>query len=442
MKKTRQAIIWNSVSEREQLSIKAVPGTDIGLSGASIPIISSDRVLGIINVENHRREYAFGELELRLLTTIAASLGTALENARLFTETERLFKAGQERVTELQIINSIQQGLAAELDFQSIVDLVGDKLREVLGTGNLGIRWYDEKNNLIHYLYVYENGERLTVNPQPPRAGGIFDRITKTRQPIVLHNVTETTSIAHTIPGTDTSKSSAFIPIISSDRVLGGISIENYERENAFGEADLRMLTTIAASLGTALENARLFAETQRLLEETEQRAAELALINNIAEIMTRQLDLETVSRIVGDQIREIFKADTANISLYDAGSNTINHLYYYDNGYVKVKPFTMGRGLTSKIITTRQPLLLGSREEFEENGAVLVDSADGSEDQNQSYLGVPIFAGEIVFGVVALQSYQAQAFNQTHLGLLTTMANNMGGALENARLLSELAAA
>ncbi|MBK6792255.1 MAG: hypothetical protein IPG80_06870 [Anaerolineales bacterium] len=63
----------------------------------------------------------------------------ALENARLLEENARLFKAEQERVAELQIINSIQQGLAAELDFQSIVNLVGDKLSEVLSTDNLGI---------------------------------------------------------------------------------------------------------------------------------------------------------------------------------------------------------------------------------------------------------------------------------------------------------------
>ncbi len=81
-------------------------------------------------------------------------MGVAIENARLF-------EAEQERVAELQIINSIQQGLAAELDFQAIVDLVGDKLREVFNTPNLAINWYDEKANLIHYLYVYEHGSRL-----------------------------------------------------------------------------------------------------------------------------------------------------------------------------------------------------------------------------------------------------------------------------------------
>ena len=46
--------------------------------------------------------------------------------------------------------------------------------------------------------------------------------------------------------------------------MLGSIVLENYERENAFGEAEVRLLSTVAASMGVALENARLFDETQR----------------------------------------------------------------------------------------------------------------------------------------------------------------------------------
>src|SRR5690606_11056282 len=98
----------------------------------------------------------------------------------------------------------------------------------------------------------------------------------RTRRPVVLNNAADTARFnATTLPGTDESLSGAYIPIISSDRVLGMVSVENYEREYAFGESDLRLLTTIAASLGTALENARLFDETQRLLKETEERNAE-----------------------------------------------------------------------------------------------------------------------------------------------------------------------
>ena len=57
----------------------------------------------------------------------------------------------------------------------------------------------------------------------------------------------------------------------------GAISLQYLDRENAFGDSDVRLLSTLASSMSVSLENARLFDETQRLLKETEQRAAELA---------------------------------------------------------------------------------------------------------------------------------------------------------------------
>ncbi len=78
----------------------------------------------------------------------------------------------EQRANELAIINSIQQGMAAELDFQAIVDLVGDKLREVFNTGDIGIRWCDEKTDLIHYLYQYEHGVRLQPRTDQAQSGG------------------------------------------------------------------------------------------------------------------------------------------------------------------------------------------------------------------------------------------------------------------------------
>ncbi len=192
----------------------------------------------------------FTNSHVRLLETLANSMSIALQNAQSF-------KAEQERVAELQIINSIQQGLAAELNFQAIVDLVGDKLREVFNTGDFGIRWYDEKTNLVHFLYEYEHGVRLDIPPASPNPGGTFDLFLKDRQPIVANTPELAARTGGTIiDGTDMSKSIIAVPIITSDRLTGSLQIENYERENAYGKSELRLLTTIAASLGTALENA------------------------------------------------------------------------------------------------------------------------------------------------------------------------------------------
>src|SRR5204863_525146 len=313
---TRETLVANTLAEQQAMGVaEPVPGTDQSLAIVRVPIVGSDRVLGTIQLENYEREHAFGESEVRLLTTVAASMGVALENARLFDETQRLLKETEQRAAELSIINSVQEGLAEKLDFQAIVDLVGDKLREVFATPDLGINWYEEKTGLLHYLYGYEHGIRLSLEPRPPLPGGNFETMNRTRGPVVCNTATDyerTGAVA--VPGTDQSKSMVAVPIISGDRVLGIINLENYERENAYGESELRLLTTIAASLGTALENARLFDETQRLLKETEQRAAELAVINRVQSGLASQLDIQAIFDLVGDKVRETFNAQSVGI--------------------------------------------------------------------------------------------------------------------------------
>src|SRR5207253_6504045 len=223
----------------------------------------------------------------------------------------------EQRAAELAVINSIQKGMAAELDFQAIVDLVGDKLRDVFHTGDIGIRWYDPKANLNHFLYQYEHGVRDYQPPRPPSAGALT--LLQTRQPVVANNPAEYAALGFTtVPGTDQSLSSVTVPILGSDRVLGSIALENYERENAFGEAEVRLLTTVAASMGVALENARLFDETQRLLKETEQRNAELAIINSVQAALAAELDIQGIYDAVGDKIREIFNNRDMGIRVYD----------------------------------------------------------------------------------------------------------------------------
>ena len=208
------------------------------------------------------------------------------------------------------------------------MDLVGDKLREVFNTPNLNITWYDEKANLLHYLYIYERGKRKTVIPQPPRAGGIFETLVATRQPIVMNTVAELTKLNATIPlpGTEASKSSIEVPIISSDRVLGGIGIDNFERENAFGESELRLLTTVSASLGTALENARLFKAEQ-------ERVAELQIINSIQQGLAAELDFQAIVDLVGDKLSEVLHTGELGIRWYDEKKDLIHHLYEFEHG-------------------------------------------------------------------------------------------------------------
>src|SRR4029078_9700706 len=85
---------------------------------------------------------------------------------------------------------------------------------------------------------------------------------------------------------------------------------------DAFTEADERLLNTLSASLGVALENARLFDETKHLLAQTDQRGGELAVINEIGSALAQQLEFQSIVDLVGERVRSIFDPQSMFISL------------------------------------------------------------------------------------------------------------------------------
>ena len=403
-------------------------------SNIFVPMIVGGEVTGIVSLQNLDHENAFSDSDVRLLTTLTNSMSVALENARLFDETQRLFKAEQQRAAELAIINSVQEGLASKLDLQAIVDLVGDKLRTILKTEEIGIRLYDEQSDLVHYLYEFEHGQRLSIPAMKPSA--LFRQQQQTHLPIF--GKTSEISVKYgliNVPGTEISKALANVPIISGDKVIGGISVEDYEREDAFDATNIRLMQTIAGSMGVALENARLFDETQRLLKETEQRAAELSVINSVQKGLASKLDMQAIYDLVGDKIRDIFKTEVVYIAIRNSNKvEQIDFPYYLDRGKrLSLEPVKLGEGITSRVIDSQQPLVAGSMQRQLELGGIYDD-----EEQSQSYLGVPIFLGETVVGVASVQSYQPDAFHEADIRLLSTMASSMGVALENVRLFTE----
>src|SRR5439155_21349993 len=107
------------------------------------------------------------------------------------------------------------------------------------------------------------------------------------------------------------------VPIEASNEVIGVIVVGHPEH-HAYSDADERLVSTIASSMGVALENARLFNETKRLLAETDERASELAIINEIGQALAKQLDFDAIIDLVGDKIREMFAAQAVDISVAD----------------------------------------------------------------------------------------------------------------------------
>src|SRR4030095_12633828 len=105
---------------------------------------------------------------------------------RLFDETQRLLKETEQRDAELAIINSVQAGLASQLDFQAIIQLVGEKIRMIFSSNNMSIRLYDHVTDMLSYPYVIDEGAPETIETQS-LGTGLTAHIIHTCQTLVIN---------------------------------------------------------------------------------------------------------------------------------------------------------------------------------------------------------------------------------------------------------------
>ncbi|MGZ8636391.1 MAG: GAF domain-containing protein [Actinomycetota bacterium] len=420
--RTREPLLINERLEERAAEFRAtvIQGED-PRSALYVPLVVGGEATGRISLQNLDREHAFSEGDVRLLMTLAGSLSVALENARLFEET-------RQRNAELALINDVQRGLAENLDAQAMYNLVGDRLRELFDAQVVDVGIVDRDAGLIRFPYSIERGVRFP--DEPIEVIGFRRQALESREPVVVNDrVVERSTEAGQPPALqgETPRSEVFVPLIVAGQATGVISLQNLDREHAFGDADVRLLTTLAGNLSVALENARLF-------EETRQRAAELAIVNNVGQALAAQLDLEALLERLGDQLREVFGADLVYVALHDPASDLIEFPYYSEGEERRESaPIAFGEGLTSKILQTREPMLLNREAAFRE----VAPQAVGTPAR--SYLGVPIFAGNDAIGVISVQStVHAGRFGPADERLLSTIAANVGVAIQNARLYRE----
>ena len=275
--------------------------------------------------------------------------------------------------------------------------------------------------------YVFDNHKRVYDNEELPFSQ-LVRHLISTHQPVLINKDAGERSREFglsMVAGTAAPKSLLFVPFGIGSQVNGYFSLQNLERENAFSESDVRLLQTLAGSMGIALENARLF-------EAERQRAAELAVINTVSNALVSETDVDAMIQLIGKQMLETFRADIVYVALLDRQTNIIHFPYQHGEEFTSLQ---FGQGLTSRIIESGEPLLINR--DIEKRRAELGTKPVGKEAR--SYLGVPIMAGGQGIGVISVQSTtEENAFDDDDLRLLNTIAANAGAAIRTAQLHAE----
>ena len=176
-----------------------------------------------------------------------------------------------------------------------------------------------------------------------------------------------------------------------------------------------------------------LEAKVKARTQEVESRLDELATVNRVSKALTEKLEMNDLIHFVGDQMRELFKANIAYLAIHNKENNMIDFPYQYGD---EMPAMQYGEGLTSQIIKTQKPLLIN--QDISKSYTNLGISPSGKNAS--SYLGVPIPVEDEVIGVLSVQSTEQESrFNDNDLRLLNTIAQNVGIAFHNAELFEEV---
>ena len=231
---------------------------------------------------------------------------------------------------ELSIINSVQEAIVSEIDLQGIYDLVGDKIRDLFNAQVVGINTFNISKNIEHFNYLYEDGKRIF--PKPRKLDKIRMQLIKAKKMILIdenlsEKVAEITGVpAKAIPGTKLPKSLILVPMIVRGEVRGYVGLQNLDIEHAFKDSEIRLINTLTNSMSVAIESASLF-------NETEQRSAELAVINSVQEGLVAEMDLQGIYDLVGNKIKELFDSQVTVIATFNHEKDIEIFNYVFEDG-------------------------------------------------------------------------------------------------------------
>lgn len=260
----------------------------------AVPLVAKEKIIGIVEAINWG-DKLFNEDDLNLLDTLAGSAAAAIENARLYEEVTR-------RLNETRLLQEIILAAASSLDFDRIVTHVLQTIHQTLQPHGLSLSFPDPQGEymLIHPSIIgvpVAEPEDLRV----PMHKSVTGQVYLTGQPALIHD-TYAIPNYYKFPAAVELCSELAVPVRVDDQIVAVLNVE-HQQPHAFTEQDVHLYESIAAQLGIALKNARLYSaerEQRRLVEQTSEQlvhSEKLAATGRLAAALAHEINnpLQTI---------------------------------------------------------------------------------------------------------------------------------------------------
>ena len=313
---------------RRQTGTLALPSKFIGRdtnaeakSSYATTIQLGEEEWATLRLVDNQSERSFSTDEQLLIRQVTDQLSLALENARLFQETQR-------RAQELEIVNKVVSAASGSLDLQSTLQSVADNLVSLLDAQNVGIALInDEKTHLVLAAEAFSTLEISTgIGLLIPIEGNLStEEVLRTRKPLFIRDVDNNPLLVDSVREAlqqRNTKNLLILPLNSEQEVIGTIGVAFFDANRVIAQDELRILETIVAQIAAAVQKNRLFTQVEQ--SETNFRAL-FSAMEDVVLVINREgrymqiaptnpsLLVRTPSDMLGRTFHELLPIDIAD---------------------------------------------------------------------------------------------------------------------------------
>ena len=418
---TGQTIIQDDLKELPGFSTDAF-FNDRGLrSTIMTPLIYNDRPIGSMSLASNRPN-SFGPRDQRILERLASQIAPAVENARLYEE-------AVSRTAQLECLLNLAEILGQTSSFPEKVTRLLEQLVQVAEGFSAHFRVPDATGlELVLTASAGAPDGPGFSRPERLGEGSLVFEAYQLGEPLVVHDY-QNDPKALPCFAQDGDRSVVFLPIGSGPKPAAVVVVDSNELGH-FTPDRVRLLSAIGEGLGALIENATL-------REQVEAREVEMAVVDEVAKIMTSTLDIDHIYDQFALEIKKLVDFDRATLVEVDLQSNsyTIRNTWGLD-----VPSLQTGKKMPLEGSFIQESLATGDWVVLEEL-APLPDSPVHSHLLKaglHSHLLAPLVANDEVIGAIALMSRESDAFGPRELAILERLAGQIAPAIENARLYRE----
>lgn len=408
-----------------------------------VPLVVRDQAMGMMIIQVQPDFRPITHRDIRMAQALCAQAATAIENARLSTETAA-------RVEELLIINELSRAISSTVDIPSMIKVVREQIPELTKAQRLYLALFDPATNEISFPMAMKDGKDVL---EPPRKMGDDEVSYVLRHKRLLSlggdfSLQEMRRNLKIETGEDDLYAYLGVPLISGDQVVGVLAVMSSDDERAFGLNDQRILTTIAAQLGAAIQNGRLFDQISNfaadLNRRVEERTIELQeerdridVLYRITSELARTLDIDRVLNSALEMVVRAVKADDGLVLLITPDSEP-------ERLFNRASYLQLGDASGWNENHSHPAELLGNWLMEQKTAQVLVNDlhvqsywpsdAPGA-DQWRSAIGVRLETNQDIQGALVFLSRDPNHFDDSAMRLAVAAASQIATAINNTDL-------